>query len=196
MSDSDVTARTALTYQDYAALPDDGKRYEVHDGELSPLPAPTTVHQIVSAELAMALLAHVKRRNLGLVLIAPLDVILSDRPNETTIVQPDILFLDQQRLSLISDRAIEGAPALVIEILLPSTAVIDRGRKRELYARYGVPHLWFVDPDAREINAHVLDSSGYRLTVRASGTDAIDLPPFTGLGLVPTSLWPEFPIRL
>lgn len=144
----------------------------------------------------MALRAHVKPQDLGLVLMAPLDVILSDRPDETTILQPDVLFLDRQRLHLISERAIEGAPALVVEILLPSTAVIDRGRKRELYARYGVPYLWFVDPDTREIEAHVLDSSGYRLAARASGTDAIDLPPFTGLALVPASLWPEFPIRL
>ena len=191
-----MTARTALTYRDYAALPDDGKRYEVHDGALSPLPTPTTLHQIVLGELAMALRAHVKPRDLGLVLMAPLDVILSDRPDETTILQPDILFLDRERLSLISERAIEGAPALVIEILSPSTAATDRGRKRELYARYGVPYLWFVDPDTREIEAHVLDSSGYRLAARASGTDTVDLPPFTGLGLVPASLCPEFPIRL
>ena len=190
-----MTARTALTYQDYAALPDDGKRYEVHDGELSLLPTPTTVHQIVAGELAMALLAHVKPRNLGRILIAPLDVILSDRPDETTILQPDILFLDRQRLGLISDRAIEGAPALVIEILLSNTAATDRGRKRELYARYGVPHLWFVDPDIREVEAHSLQASAYRLAARASGTDPVDLPPFTGLGLVPASLWPEFPIR-
>jgi Uma2 family endonuclease len=190
-----MTARTALTYQDYAALPDDGKRYEIHDGELSPLPTPTTVHQIVLGEIAMALQSHVRSRDLGLVLMAPLDVILSDRPEATTILQPDVLFLDRPRLSLISERAIEGAPALVIEILLASTAATDRGRKRELYARYGVAYLWFVDPDTRELEAHVLDSSGYRLAARASGTEAVDLPPFTGLGLVPASLWAEFPIR-
>ena len=190
-----MTARIAWTYQDYAALPDDGKRYEIHDGELSPLPTPTSLHQIVLGNLAMALMTHVESRNLGLVMLSPLNVIPSDRPNETTILQPDILFLDRERLSLISERAIEGAPTLAIEILSPSTAATDRGRKRELYARYAVPYLWFVDPDRRELEAHALDSGGYRLAGRASGTGPVDLSPFTDLGLVPASLWPQFPIR-
>src|SRR5437870_11297151 len=101
-----MTARVALIYQDYVALPDDGKRYEIHDGELSVTPAPTPQHQIVSANLFEIVRAHVKARRLGLVLYAPLHVILSDRPSETTILQPDIVFLDRKRLSAISQRAI------------------------------------------------------------------------------------------
>jgi Uma2 family endonuclease len=92
-------------------------------------------------------------------------------------------------------RGVEGAPTLAVEILSPSTAVVDRTRKRELYARYGVPYLWFVDPDTRELAAHVLESGEYRLAARVSGTEPVDLPPFTDLGLVPSSLWPQFPIR-
>ena len=75
-----MTARVAWTYQDYAALPDDGKRYEIHDGELSVTAAPAPLHQIVSANLFTALRAHVSARGLGLVLYAPIDVILSDTP--------------------------------------------------------------------------------------------------------------------
>jgi Uma2 family endonuclease len=183
-----MTARVALTYQDYAALPDDGKRYEIHDGELSLMAAPTPLHQIVLLNLATFLDAHVKARKLGRIMVAPLDVILSDRPRETTILQPDVLFLDRERLSAISQRAIEGPPTLVVEILSPSTAVTDRTRKRELYARYGVPYLWFVDSDTRELVAHVLDSGEYRLAARVSGTQPVDLPPFVDLGLVPSSL--------
>lgn len=184
-----MTACVALTYQDYAALPDDGKRYEIHDGELSVMAAPTPLHQIVLLNVATFLDAHVKARNLGRIMVAPLDVILSDRPHETTILQPDVLFLDRERLSAISERAIEGAPALAVEILSPSTAVTERTRNRELYARYGAPNLWFVDPDTRELVAHVLDSGEYRLAARASGTQPVDLPPFVDLGLVPSSLW-------
>ena len=83
-----MTARITLTYQDYVALPDDGKRYEIHDGELSVTPAPTSLHQIVSARLFRVLDAHVLARSLGLVLYAPLDVILSDGPNETRSSSP------------------------------------------------------------------------------------------------------------
>jgi Uma2 family endonuclease len=190
-----MTARTALTYQDYAALPDDGKRYEIHDGELSVTAAPTSLHQIVSANLFEALRTHVKARHLGLVLYAPLDVILSDRPSETTILQPDIVYLDNVRLEALHLRGVEGAPTLAVEILSPSTAGIDRNRKRELYARYGVPYLWFVDPDARGLAPHVLESGDYRPVARVSGSEPVDLPPFTDLGLVPSSLWPQFPIR-
>ncbi len=184
-----MTAHVAWTYQDYAALPDDGKRYEIHDGELFLMAAPSPLHQIVLFNLAKALDVHVTARNLGRIMVAPLDVILSDRPLETTILQPDVLFLGRERLSAISHRAIEGPPTLAVEIFSPSTAVIDRTRKRELYARYGVPYLWFVDPDTRELAAHVLDSGEYRLAARVSGTEPVDLPPFTDLGLVPSSLW-------
>ena len=185
-----MTARIALTYQDYVALPDDGKRYEIHDGELSVTAAPTRLHQIVSANLVDILRAHVKARRLGLVLYAPLDVILSDRPGETTILQPDIIFLDRERLGLISHRAIEGPPTLAIEILSPSTAVIDRVRKRELYARYGVPNYWLVDLEARDIEACLLRAGRYVVAARVSGAEPVDLPPFIGLALVPASLWP------
>src|ERR1700693_2556454 len=112
-----MTARVALTYRDYAALPEDGKRYEIHDGELSVTPAPTSDHQIVSANLFMILAAHVKARNLGLVLYAPLDVILA----ATAIVQPDLVYLDRGRLGALRRRGVEGPPTLVVEILSTTT---------------------------------------------------------------------------
>ena len=176
-------------------MPDDGKRYEIHDGELSAMPAPTVLHQIVLANLSDVLRAHVKARRLGLVLFAPLDVILSDRPGETTVLQPDLIYLDNERLEALRPRGMEGAPTLVVEILSPSAAVTDRTRKRELYARYGVPYLWFVDSDSRELAAHVLDSGEYRLVARVFGREPVDLPPFTDLRLMPSLLWPQFPIR-
>jgi Uma2 family endonuclease len=190
-----MTARVALTYRDYAALPDDGKRYEIHDGELWEMAAPTTLHQILLGRLFRALDDRVTAQALGLVMIAPLDVILSDQPTETTILQPDVLFLDNARLETVHMRGVEGSPTLVVEIFSPSTAAIDRTRKRDLYARYGVPYLWFVDPDTREIEAHALEAGAYRFVRRVSGAEPADLPPFVDLGLVPSSLWPEFTIR-
>lgn len=105
------------------------------------------------------------------------------------MLQPDIVFLDRERLRLISDRAIEGPPTLVIEILSPSTAAIDRTRKRQLYARYGVPHYWLVDLRARDIEACVLRAGVYVVATRVSGAEPVDLPPFVELSLVPASLW-------
>ena len=185
-----MTARVVWTYQDYAALPDDGKRYEIHDGELCVMAAPSLLHQIVLANLSDVLRAHVKARRLGLVLFAPLDVILSDRPGETTVLQPDLIYVDNERFEALHLRGVEGAPTLAVEVLSPSTAVTDRTRKRELYTRYGVPHLWFVDPEARAIESYVLRAGAYALALRASGTQPVDLPPFADLGLVPSALWP------
>lgn len=93
------------------------------------------------------------------------------------------------RLDRISRRGIEGAPTQVVEVLSPSTTLIDRSTKWQLYARHGVPFYWLVDPEGRAIEALVLGPDGYALAARAPGAAAISLPPFPDLALVPTSLW-------
>ena len=135
-------------------------------------------------------MAHVPSRAPGLLLFAPLDVILADRPDETTVVQPDILYIAPDRMSLTSRRGMEGGPTLAVEILSPSTRAIDRGTKTRLYARYGVPFLWLVDPEPRIVEAFVLEPGRYVLAGVVSGATPVDLPPFTGLDLVPDALWP------
>ncbi|MBI4610420.1 MAG: Uma2 family endonuclease [Candidatus Rokubacteria bacterium] len=181
-----MVTRVILTYKDYEALPADGRRYEVHEGELSMTPAPSPKHQELAGNLFVALNQHVKARDLGKVFFSPIDCILSD----ITIVQPDIVYLETGRLSAISARGIEGAPTLVIEILSPSTAQIDRGAKFQLYARHGVPYYWIVDLEPRSIEAYSLTGGAYQLTARASGGEPVSLPPFPDLELVPASLWP------
>ncbi len=182
-----MTARPALlTYRDYAALPDDGRRYELHDGELSVTPAPSTRHQRISHKLLQLLDAHVEAGRLGEVFYAPLDVILSD----TTVVQPDLVYIDTGRSGLVSERGIEGPPTLVVEILSPSTATLDRMTKPRLYARHRVPFLWLVDPDRRTVEAFALGEAGYGEPVVASGSTPAALPPFPALSVVPDALWP------
>lgn len=180
------SSRVILTYKDYEALPADGRRYELHEGELSVTPAPNPKHQQISRNLFILLHAHVIAQGLGEVLYAPVDCILSD----ITIVQPDIVYLETHRLSAISARGIEGPPALVVEILSPSTTQIDRGPKLQLYARHAVPHYWVVDPDALSIEAYALSGTAYELVTRARGAAPVSLPPFAELALVPDSLWP------
>lgn len=186
-----MTVRTLWTYEDYAAMPEDGKRYEIHDGELCELTSPHGRHQIVSGNLYDVLRAHVKARRLGIVIYAPFDVILSARPTATTVLQPDLIYIDASRQRALKMRGVDGAPTLVVEIFSPSTIRIDRGRKRGLYARYGVPYLWFVDPIARSVEALVLTAAEYTVAARVSGEQPVDLPPFSDLGLVPDSLWPD-----
>jgi Uma2 family endonuclease len=100
------------------------------------------------------------------------------------------VYLATDRLSLISNRGIEGAPTLVVEILSPSTTLIDRSTKRQLYRRYGVSHYWIVDPEARTIEAYSLIEGEYQRVTCASGTIAVSLPPFSDLTFSPASIWP------
>jgi Uma2 family endonuclease len=178
--------RAILTYRDYEALPADGRRYELHEGELSVTPAPGTRHQRVIGAMHVLLRAHVEAHRLGEVFLSPVDCILSD----TTVVQPDLVYLDATRAPLVSERGIEGPPTLAVEILSPSTTTIDRNRKRQLYALHGIPYYWIVDPEARTVEAYGLGGGRYALLGRAEGAGPASLPPFPDLIFPPASLWP------
>ena len=180
-----MAARVVLTYRDYEALPADGRRYELHDGELSVTAAPVPHHQHVVLELAVVLREFVNRRRLGKIFVSPIDCILSD----TTIVEPDIVYLAADRLSAVSARGIEGSPTLAVEILSPSTARVDRGVKLQLYARHRVPYYWIVDLDARRVEAYVLAGETHQLAACAEGSETASLPPFLELQLDLATLW-------
>jgi Uma2 family endonuclease len=180
------TTGVILGYREYEALPADGRRYEIHEGELSMTPAPSPQHQMITGKLFSLLYAHVTSQGIGEVLLSPLDVILSD----VSIVQPDIVYVDRTRLDRISKRGVEGAPTLTIEVLSPTTTLIDRTSTHQLYAKYGVPFFWLIDPASRSIEADVLGPQGYSLTLRASGSAPVSPPPFPGLALPPEALWP------
>ena len=180
-----MTARTVLTYADYVALPDNGKCYQILDGEPFVTPAPSPRHQIIVGNLVWHLENYVRPRASGRVLSAPLDVILAD----SSIAQPDVVYLDNTRSSLLSRRGIEGAPTLLVEVLSPTSTVADLRVKFALYARYGVPFYWIVDPEARTLEAYALDETGYRLVMAASGADPCGPPPLPDLALVVDALW-------
>jgi Uma2 family endonuclease len=179
-----MPTRTLLTYSDYAALPDDGRRYELHQGELSVTPSPGLRHQRAVIALGSRLYDHVRARGLGEVLVAPTDCILSN----VTVVQPDILYVATDRQAITSERGFEGAPTLVIEVLSPSTARLDRDRKMRLYAEHAVPYYWIVDPETRSIEAFALAGAEYALAGRLTSEPAA-LPPFNDLTLDPASIW-------
>jgi Uma2 family endonuclease len=189
-----VALRAVLTYADLAALPPDGKRYELHEGEISVSAAPRPRHQLVVGNLHLLLAAHVRARALGEIFLAPVDVILSD----VTVLEPDLVYVDAGRLGLVTERGIEGPPTLAIEVLSPATAAVDRGVKRRLLARYGIPHHWIVDADARVIESFQLarpgppgeaDASTYAPGPRLDGPGPAALPPFPDLALDPAAVW-------
>ena len=137
-----------LTVRDYMSITDgDDRRFELIDGELILAPSPVPQHQMISRNLFRMLDDFVASQNLGELLYAPMDVVLS----EHDVFQPDILFVSRNRLHIIGDRNIQGAPDLVIEILSPSTETRDRGVKLNQYLRYGVREYWIIDPQERTL---------------------------------------------
>ena len=177
--------RVVLTYEDYLAMPDDGRRYEILDGEVAVTATPVTLHQRIVGNLYWVLRRHVEPRGLGEVFVAPLTVILAN----TTVVEPDVVYVDTGRAGLVTDRGIHGAPTLAIEVLSPSTATSDRGPKFQLYARYGVPYYWIADTDARVLEGYELATGAYRLVDQLHGQGQVALPPFPDLALVLDELW-------
>ena len=124
-------------------MPDDRNRYETIAGELFVTPAPSLRHQAVLARLHLVLGTYVERHQLGNLLFAPLDVVYGPM----TLVEPDLLFVSSQRRRVLTEREVIGAPDLVVEVLSPSTARTDRGRKRALYQETGVREYWVVDAE-------------------------------------------------
>lgn len=166
-----------LTYDDYLELPDDGRRYQILEGELDVTPAPTVTHQKVSMLLELLLAGHVLEHDLGLVLDAPVDVLLDPQ----NVVQPDIIFVANARLSIVEEKRIAGAPDLVVEILSPGTGRVDRLVKTRLYASFGVSWLWLVDPAEQLLEEYERVGMGYRPTARCQGEESFAPRLFPGL---------------
>ena len=149
--------RPPVSFADLQRMPDDGNRYELYDGELWVVPAPLLIHQIVLARLHSALLEHVRRHG-GLTLFAPLDIVFS----EYNVVQPDVIYFGPESVrSLDPTHVVRIPPDAAFEVLSPSTARNDRGRKRQLMARYQVPEYWTLDPIAKTIELSRLTGDGY-----------------------------------
>ena len=174
-----------LTYDDYVELPNDGKRYEVLDGELAVTPAPGLTHQAVSRNLGYILHGYALTTGAGAVYYAPVDVLLA----KTTIVQPDLVFVAAARQGILTERAVEGAPDLAVEILSPSTSRQDRVTKAALYARLGVRFYWIVDPAARTLDEYALARDSYRLVALHSGAAVARTELFPGLEIDLARVW-------
>lgn len=164
-----------LTYEDYLAIPDDGRRHEIIDGEYYVNPAPNIKHQVVVMNLTERLSPHVRNYGLGRALSAPCDVLLG----EHGIMQPDVLFVAAARISIITPDYVQGAPDLVVEVL-SSNRDYDERVKYQIYELAGVVEYWIIDPVVE--SAKVFRRSGNKFApVRVS--DVITTPLLPGFQL-------------
>lgn len=168
-----------LTYDDYLLFPEDGLRHELLDGEHYATAAPFLRHQVIVRRFTSALNPFIEANELGELYPAPVDVILS----RYDIVQPDLVFVSRERLHILNDRNIQGAPDLVIEILSESTQRRDKGIKMTTYERFGVLEYWLADPTQSTLTVYRLEGERFRkvseLSARAG--DVLMTPLLPGL---------------
>lgn len=182
-----MAARATVRFkaEDIWDTPEDGNRYEVIDGQLFVTPPPLIPHQAGASGLHRHLAPHVHARRLGRIFFAPVGLVLDDENG----IQPDIVFVSNARLGIITERAIEGVPDLVVEILSRSTQARDRGIKMRRYAAAGIPYYWILDPRSRALQEYALGDQGYDL-ISTSGPGAVFKPRlFPGLEIPIDDLW-------
>jgi Uma2 family endonuclease len=179
-------ANPRVSFAELERWPEDGRRYELYDGDVYEVPSPILLHQIVAGRLYVRLNAYVSAHG-GLVLFAPLDVVLT----EYDVVQPDLLLFSNQRERLLNLRTANRVPPdLAIEILSPATTANDRGRKMQLLARHRVCEYWLVDPEAAAIEVYALNGQQFALASTASGREPVQSSLLPELILMPADLVP------
>jgi len=148
------------TYADYSEW-DDDVRYELIEGVAYVMGAPTANHQETLMEFAMQFRTHLKGKQCRL-LIAPFDVRLNAESHDNTVVQPDIVVIcDSSKIRGIGGKSCVGAPDLVIEILSPSTATLDKSIKRLVYEKSGVREYWIVNLNKKFVDVFILEDGKY-----------------------------------
>lgn len=169
----------ALTVADLETMPDDGHRYELVDGALLVTPAPSVRHQRVSTRLLVLL--HASCPADLEVFAAPLDVILS----ANTGVQPDLLVARREDLT---EKNLPAAPMLAVEILSPSSRLVDLSLKKAAYERAAIPSYWVVDPVEPRLTAWNLRDGAYVEVADVAGDEAWTAQAPYAVTVVPSAL--------
>lgn len=176
-----------FTYQDYLLLPEEpGYRYEILEGMLVKEPSPNVGHQRASRRLQRILEDYFWELDPeGEIFNAPLDVTFLD----ITVVQPDIFYVSGEQKKIIQEARIDGPPALVVEIISPSSSRKDRLQKLRIYQKEKVPHYWLVNPEEKTLECFALRDGTYALVAAGMDDDVVEHPDFEGLAVPLKKLW-------
>ena len=174
-----ILEKKKFTYEDYLKTPDD-QRCELIEGELIIMtPAPVPYHQWLSKNLGFELNEFIKMNNLGKIFLAPCDVHL----DEENVLEPDILFVSNEKTGIIGEKNIQGPPDLVVEVLSESNAYNDLVKKKKIYARFGVKEYWIVDPFEKNVDIYSFKDSVFVLERSFSENEVLESPLLIGLNI-------------
>jgi Uma2 family endonuclease len=169
-----------LTIADLEAMPDDdGNRYELIEGELYVSCAPGLTHQIVLGNILYLIRSYLEDHPIGIV-VTTVGLILSNYDS----VIPDIVFFRHEDYDrLVSNERLYSAPELVVEILSPGSANINRDRvaKHKLYGKYGVKEYWLIDCAQRTVEVYRLSGNKLEFRDNFKDEDQLTTPIFPDL---------------
>ena len=168
--------RGHFTYEDLLHTPDDGKRYEVLEGDLTVSPSPRTKHQR-TVTMVFEVLLKATRTGHGEAFPAPFDVVFS----EHDVTEPDLLFVTKERKDIITEDNIQGAPDLVVEIISEGSRKRDVITKRGIYERYGVRFYWLVAPEEETVRVFELKDGAYEEPVTLKAGQQLGCALFPGV---------------
>ena len=174
-----------VTYAELLTWPDDGRRYELYDGEVVEVPSPVARHQRVALHVIDVLRGYEETTG-GIRVPAPFDIVLS----EHNVLQPDVVFFRRERRHLLSDWGpARVRPDLAVEVLSPSTQSRDRGRKMEILTRFGLPEYWIIDPAKNTIEIYALRDGVFVVALTADASQHVESPTLTGLAFAASHLF-------
>jgi Uma2 family endonuclease len=166
------------TEADYWPFAERNRIIELSEGELVVPPMPTTEHQMILFNIAVAMRTYVKQNKLGKVAIAPLPV----RLWEGKVREPDIMVMLQEHMQRVFSQYWE-APDLVVEVLSKGTKQTDQTAKLAEYAAAGVAEYWIVSPADRTVQVYRLEGETYTLDGTYANTATIESQLLKGFAL-------------
>jgi Uma2 family endonuclease len=175
-----------MTTAEYLQTPETVIPQELIFGALRVAEAPTTSHQRVVLDLALAIAPFVRRRQLGELFLAPMDVVLDF--DAALVVQPDLLFVSRARAHIVSDR-VYGAPDLAIEVLSPHCRIGALAERVNWFARYGVKECWLARLPQQELSVLTLGVDGVQAETTYSGANQIRSAVLSDLELAPLDIF-------
>jgi Uma2 family endonuclease len=177
---------TRMTYEEFMALPDDGKHYELIEGELVLNPAPNLRHQAIIGNLYFALRPYLDQHRSGKVFVAAVDVVLSIE----NVLEPDVIVVLTDRASRLQKKNVQGAPNIAVEVLSAGSRRKDEVTKRRLYERFGVDEYWIADPETETVKIDRRSGDAFDRAIEF-GTGAITSPLLPGFTLDVSAVFVE-----
>jgi Uma2 family endonuclease len=181
-----IISTTKMTARQFLELGEDpvGVRLELVNGEVAASPSATPNHSYTEKALGSILFHYVREKKLGR-LYGDVDTLFG----RYNVRRPDLIFFSKKRLDLVGEKAMEGPPDLCVEIVSPSSRLIDRRDKFKQYAKGKVAYYWIVDPEDRTAEAFKLAGSRYKPAGAGNGQEMVSFPPFADLKISLGELW-------